>query len=293
MPELPEVEVVVRSLRPYLLGKEIVKLERWREKSLPQNLVEAEGRSLGAKVIGVTRRAKFIDIILENGMHILTHLKMTGQLIYAGESEEQTAGGGHPTSDWRAQLPGKHTRLTWTLLDEKGKRSHLYFNDQRVFGWMQVLSESEVAEKYYQKLGPDANTAEFTSEYLAGKLTKKRIPIKVAIMDNEIVCGLGNIYAAEACFGAGIDPRRAANSLSENELQKIVTEAKKVLALAIEEGGTTFDGKYVDADGQSGRMVEKLQVYGRAGQLCYKCGATLELIKLGGRATVFCPGCQK
>ena len=296
MPELPEVEVVVRSLGDFLLGQKITDIELRREKSLPQGLSLVKKRALGQTITAITRRAKFIQISLSNDFQILTHLKMTGQLIYVGgnTAKRETAGGGHPTADWIRQLPGKHTRTIWTLADNRELRvNKLYFNDQRVFGWMKVLSLEEIERDYYSKLGPDANSEEFTVAYLQPKLAKKSIAIKTAIMDNAIVCGLGNIYAAETCWAIGLDPRTPAKLVSTGKLTELVEQSKKILAQAIKAGGTTFDGKYVDAEGKSGNYSEELHVYGHAGQKCERCEAILENVKLGGRATVFCPSCQK
>lgn len=300
MPELPEVESVVRSLKELVLGKRIKKIELKREKSLPQGEKYVTKKIQGGKILDVRRRAKFIDIVLQperesddlliksSCLHLLTHLKMTGQLVFVGADEKSLAGGGHPTNDWRAQLPGTQTRIIYTFDDD----AHLYFNDQRVFGWMKVVDDEEL-KAVYSCLGPDANNPDLSAEYLQEKLVKKRIPIKLALLDNKIVCGLGNIYVAETLWAAGIDPRRPAQNISLVELKKIIKEAQKILKLAISAGGTTFDGRYVDARGDRGNFTEQLKVYGRAGQPCLKCGQALVAIRQGGRQTVYCPHCQK
>ncbi|MCL2110247.1 bifunctional DNA-formamidopyrimidine glycosylase/DNA-(apurinic or apyrimidinic site) lyase [Microgenomates group bacterium] len=280
MPELPEVEVVVRSLRGFLAGRVIRELEVRKEKSWEGEAGEVVGR----KIVDIGRRARFVLLKLDNGKTILTHLKMTGQLIFKGE---KIAGGGHPTEDWLEQLPGKHTRIVFTLDDG----SHLFFNDQRIFGYMRVVDEEELRE-VMGKIGPDANTSEFGEAYLAGKIVKRKTAIKQLIMDNKIVAGVGNIYAQESLFRARIDPRRAGESLSGAEVGRIVREIKGILAEAIAAGGTTFDGKYVDGEGKSGEFSAKLQVYGRSGEKCLVCGADLETIRQGGRRTVYCLGCQ-
>ncbi len=162
----------------------------------------------------------------------------------------------------------------------------------RVFGWIRVLTDSQV-EKELVKLGPDANDDLFTANYLKGRVLSRTIPIKQAIMLNELVAGIGNIYAAEALFLAGIDPRRPANSLNMSELKKLVIYIKKVLDEGIKHKGTTFDGKYVDLSGMSGEHQHHLNVYGRAGEVCVSCGSKLSNVKIAGRGTVFCEKCQK
>lgn len=297
MPELPEVESVVRSLRKFVVGEKIAEVELRREKSLPQGEKYVRQKSRNCIIIAVERRAKYIDLILQperdsqnlpEKLHLLTHLKMTGQLIFVGGDEKKLAGGGHPTADWRAQLPGPHTRIIYTFDDG----AHLYFNDQRVFGWMKIVDTKELAE-IYACLGPDANTNDWSAKYLKEKLAKKRIPIKQALLDNKILCGLGNIYVAEALWAARIDPRRPAQSLSLTELEEIEHKVRAVLDRAIAAGGTTFDGRYVDARGERGNFTEQLQVYGRNEQTCHRCGQTLAAIRQGGRQTIFCPHCQK
>ena len=291
MPELPEVESVVRSLKELVIGQEFRHLELLRDKSLPQGLDFVSQKIAHKTISDVRRRAKFIDLVIKDNqeeLHLVTHLKMTGQLIFLAANNQQLAGGGHPTDDWRQQLPGKQTRLIFTFASQ----NHLFFNDQRVFGWMQVFSNSELNHLYAQ-LGPDVNTPAWNTDFLAQKLASKRIPIKQALLDNKIGCGLGNIYVAEALFAAAIDPRRPSHSLSFDELKLLVKEVKIVIDRAIAAGGTTFDGRYVDARGQSGSFVEQLNVYGRSGQNCLKCNHSLTAIKQGGRQTVFCEFCQK
>lgn len=283
MPELPEVETVKNSLRDFLLGRKISSIEILRPKSFP--FPEKENFILNQKIIDFRRRAKFLDLVFANNWHLLTHLKMTGQLLY--QNKKNLAGGGHPTADFLQQLPGKHTRIIYTL----DNNSHLYFNDMRVFGWMKILSESQLQQEY-QKLGPDANTNQLTATYLITKIEKRKQPIKQVIMDNEICCGLGNIYAAETLFAAGIDPRRPANLITKKEAAKIVAAAKKILNLAISKRGTTFDGRYLDGLGQSGNFESFLQIYNHEGDKCKKCGTTVQNVKLGGRSTCFCAHCQ-
>ncbi len=282
MPELPEVETVKRRLNQVVAGKTIEDIQVLRKKSFSGQIESI----LNSKITAIKRQAKLIRFCLDNDKNLLVHLKMTGQLIYV--SDEERIGGGHPTSDWIDQLPGKHTRIIFTFADE----SHLYFNDMRVFGWIRVLTDEQV-EAEFDKYGPDANTDDFTTKYLQKALSNRTIPIKQAILIGKIVGGIGNIYACEALFEAGIDPRRPANQLSDQEYERLVLAIKKVLQQGIKSGGTTFDGSYVNVDGLSGNYQEKLKVYGREDEGCLRCSGKVKKIKISGRGTYFCPSCQK
>ncbi len=282
MPELPEVETVKRRLNQVVVGKTIEDVQILREKSFSGQVKSI----LNSKITAVKRQAKLIRFCLGNDLNLLVHLKMTGQLIYV--ADDKRIGGGHPTSDWVDQLPGKHTRIIFTFADG----SHLYFNDMRVFGWIRVLSDKAVQAEF-DKYGPDADTDDFTADYLQQALSNRTIPIKQAILIGQIVGGLGNIYACEALFEAGIDPRRSANQLSDEEYERLVLAIKRVLKQGIKSGGTTFDGSYVNVDGLSGNYQEKLKVYGREDEDCVRCAGKVKKIKISGRGTYFCPDCQK
>lgn len=281
MPELPEVETIKRRLEEILPSKVINQVTVLREKSFQGNISQV----LNKKVLKISRRAKLLRIHLNDNLNLLIHLKMTGQLIY--QDDEIRLGGGHPTSDWVNTLPSSHTRIIFKFSDG----SHLFFNDMRVFGWIRVLTDSLI-EKEFAKFGPDANDDLFTASYLKEQILSRTIPIKQAIMLNEIAGGVGNIYAAEALFLAGIDPRRPANSLNMHELKRLVMNIKIVLDEGIKHNGTTFDGKYVDLSGMSGKHQYHLSVYGRAGEVCKNCGCKLSSVKIAGRGTVFCEKCQ-
>ena len=278
MPELPEVETVVRSLRPYVVSKKIVHIDVRKDKSFPDS--KRFGDVIDHKITKVWRRAKLIIMDLDNHYHLLTHLKMTGQLLY--QSEKWLAGGGHPTRDVLAQLPGKHTRVILDLDDG----SHLFFNDLRIFGWIRVLNDDELALEL-AKYGPDAN-AIADPDRLWSLWQRVRRPIKQVLMDNKYLSGIGNIYAAELCWECGLDPRRPAFELSRDEVKALARQAHDLLERAISYGGTTFDGRYVNADGKGGEFEQFLDVYGRGGQKCHRCGAMLKSIKIGGRSSVFC-----
>jgi len=282
MPELPEVETVVRRLTEVLPGKTIIELSVLRDKSFQGN----PSFLLDQQIKSISRRAKIICLHLTNEKIVLIYLKMTGQLIY--HSKDKKIGGGHPSADWVNQLPSSHTRIIAHLNDG----DKLFFNDMRVFGWWKIIDPKDL-EFEFRNYGPDVNTVDFSLEYLTEKLVKKSMPIKQVIMDNSTVAGIGNIYASEALYLAGIDPRRSAKSLDKKEIKDLYNFAKQVIDAGIIAGGTTFDGKYVDIFGMAGQYQNQLNVYGQDGKSCLKCGALINKVKLGGRGSFFCPNCQK
>lgn len=282
MPELPEVETVKQRLSEILTGKTISEIEVLREKSFKGNPQQVAGLC----IVSISRRAKLLRVRLNNHFNLLIHLKMTGQLIYTDDG--QRIGGGHPTADWVDSLPSSHTRVVIHFEDG----STLFFNDMRVFGWIKVLTDDQVQQEY-SRYGPDANSSEFTAKYLKEKLQTRTIAIKQAIMINEILAGVGNIYASEALFLAGIDPQKSAKKISLKEIKSLVVEIKKVIEAGIKHGGTTFDGKFVDVSGLSGNHQEHLHVYGLEGEKCDNCGSEIKKVKIGGRGTYYCEYCQK
>ncbi len=281
MPELPEVETIVRKLKAVVVGRKIEQVEIFNPKTFhgdPQLLFKQE-------IIDVSRRAKIIEIIFDNDYVLLTHLKMTGQYLF--QSQDNLVAGGHPTTDWQEQLPGKHTRVQINFSDS----SKLFFNDMRKFGWLKLVHNEELTT-IYSVLGPDIISPDVTVDYLLSKFQRRKMPIKQAIMLNEIVCGVGNIYACDSLNLAKISPFRSANSLNREEVEVLLFAMKTIINKAIEHGGTTFDGKYVDIEGKAGNYQTKVLTYGREGKSCYNCGSTIMKAKLGGRGTYFCSNCQ-
>ena len=228
---------------------------------------------------------------------------MTGQFIFRGVDGERV-GGGHPTADWVNKLPSKHTRIIFNFSDG----SKMFFNDMRVFGWVKVFKNEELKEQF-SHLGPDilseseieavyngemeAGESDFDLDYLLEKAKRRTIPIKQFIMNNQVICGVGNIYASEALFDAGLSPIRSASKVKRKEMRKLLASMKKIVKQSVLKGGTTFDGKYVGVDGFAGGFQNDLKVYGRAEEPCLICGTKIERIKQGGRSTFYCPACQK
>jgi formamidopyrimidine-DNA glycosylase len=282
MPELPEVETVVRKLKNLIVGKIILDIEVLNTKSFTGD----KSKLVGSIVKDVRRRAKIINIVIDDDLYLLTHLKMTGQ--YVLQDGVKRVGGGHPTNDWVDSLPSRHTRVIFHFEDG----SKLFFNDMRKFGWIRQYSQQQL-DQAYSKLGPDVIEPELTLEYLKSQLQRRTIPIKQAIMINEILCGVGNIYACDSLNDAKISPFRPSKSLSDLELKNLIYSMKKIVNIAIDKGGTTFDGMYVDVDGMAGSYQDNILTYGREGKSCYNCGSLIKKEKLGGRGTYYCPTCQK
>lgn len=281
MPELPEVETIVRKLAAVLPGKSITQAVALHPKTFIGDIQAV----MGKKIVSVARRAKIIRIQFNNHHSLIVHLKMTGQLIYV--DGQQRIGGGHPTPDWVNALPSKHTRVWFGFAN--GEK--LFFNDQRLFGWIKLLTDSEV-EQVFSALAPDVNTSAFTADYLAQKLINRSQSIKQLLMDTKIVSGIGNIYVCDALNLAQINPFKSGKSLSKEEVQRIVEATKTIINKGIEMGGTTFDGMYVDIEGLAGDYQSVVRVYGRAGKPCSNCQGTIIKTQLGGRGTYYCSICQ-
>ena len=283
MPELPEVETIVRRLLPKIKGKNITRIKVLREKSWQGDAQLV----LNNEVVDVYRRAKLTIIKLaKNDYFLLVHLKMTGQLIYVGADQERV-GGGHPTADWVAALPSKHTRIIFDLSDG----AKLFFNDMRVFGWIKTLDQPQL-EAELGKYGPDVIDENLTAKKLWEKLQKKNVSIKQAIMDNKIMAGVGNIYACDGLNLARLSPTRLAKSLTLVGTDKLLVALREVVNLGIKLGGATISD-YTDVDGFAGQYQTVCRVYGKEGLACPNCGGKIKRIKQGGRSTFFCPDCQK
>ena len=281
MPELPEVETIVRELDRVLPGKKITTVSVLRAKSFIGDEKELVGKTIGS----VERRSKMTVVGFSHyPKKLVIHLKMTGQLIYLSGTHRVV--GGHPTPDWVNELPSKSTRIVMEL--DNGAK--LFFNDLRVFGWMKIIQNSEFRIQE-SRMPPDVTSEEFTVEYFAKVLGKSGRPIKLVLMDQAKFGGVGNIYANDALYLARISPKRKAKEITEKEEGELYEAVKKVINLGIKYGGASVD-KYVDAAGMGGKYQEHFLVYGRNGQKCTRDRDVIKKIKLGGRGTYYCPGCQ-
>ncbi|MCL5783826.1 MAG: bifunctional DNA-formamidopyrimidine glycosylase/DNA-(apurinic or apyrimidinic site) lyase [Patescibacteria group bacterium] len=290
MPELPEVEVIKLGLQRKIVGLKIQKIEVLSQKSFLGNPKLVEGQ----KVLNIWRRAKILGINLSGGVTLLFHLKMSGQIIYQRskikDQKEDKIIGGHPTEDMLGKMPNSHTRVIFEFSDN----SHLYFNDQRRFGWIKIVDRQQVTgDSSIKRLGPEPLEKDFTWQVLKKNLLRhKSMPVKVAIMDQSVVAGIGNIYANEACFNARLDPRTKVKGLTDEQYKKLYKGIIEALETGIKYKGSTR-AHFVDAEGNKGYFLDYAYCYGRDGQKCKICGTKIQKIQLGGRGTYFCPHDQK
>ncbi len=274
MPELPEIEVLRRSLSPLLVGDRILGL-RVRNPSLREPV---DRRGLGRTVRGrgierLRRRAKYLLIDLEGGRTLVVHLGMSGRLtLVAGDAPVQ------PHEHVAFQLAG-------------GRR--LAFRDPRRFGLVFALPTRRLAaDRHFARLGMEPLGEEFSGEALSGLARGRRGPVKTFLMDGRLVVGLGNIYASEALHVAAIHPRRSVARISPSSWQRLAAAVQATLRQAIGEGGTTLND-FADGEGRSGYFQVSLRAYGREGESCRRCGRAIRRIVMGGRGTFYCPGCQR
>ncbi|MCR4407300.1 MAG: bifunctional DNA-formamidopyrimidine glycosylase/DNA-(apurinic or apyrimidinic site) lyase [Anaerolineae bacterium] len=270
MPELPEVETIARKLRKPLVGRTITAVEIcWPRTIAAPSPTEFERQIVGQTVQAVGRRGKFLVLQLSEGATLLVHLRMAGQLLLKSS----------------VSPPGKHVRVVFTLDDG----STLRFRDQRKFGRMWLVDDPQVV---LGKLGPEPLADDFTPQVLARLIGRRSGMLKPLLLNQSFLAGLGNIYADEVLFRAGLHPRRKADSLNETEVTQLYHAIRQVLEEAITGQGTTFDGVYQQVNGSSGAFQDSLQVYRRAGKPCPRCGTPIERTTVGGRGTHFCPHCQ-
>ncbi|GBE57746.1 formamidopyrimidine-DNA glycosylase [bacterium BMS3Abin01] len=274
MPELPEVETIRRQLDPLVRDRIIGRVE------IPDPTVAAPWSAArfrraisGKRIQRLTRRGKYLRFELADGETLVIHLRMTGRLTHL----ERRPGG-----DRR-----RHLRLLLHLDDG----TFIAFHDTRRLGKAFIIPAGD-SRAYWQKLGPEPLGRSFTPARLAKMTAGRDRQIKTLLMDQSFIAGIGNIYADEALFDAGIDPRRPAGKLTQPEITRLHSSIRKTLKKAIRLEGSSIDS-YVNARGEKGGFQETFQVHRRQGEPCPRCGHTIEKIRVGGRGTYFCPYCQK
>ncbi len=276
MPELPEVECLTRAVRGVILGKRLDEMVfhradlRW---PIPQ--LDLQKLIAGKTVLSVERRSKYLLIETESGFAII-HLGMTGNMLFSSER----------------QAPWNHTHASFLVADQDGARGYLHYVDPRRFGCILCCSREELAfHPLLKNLGPEPLETESLDQILWQRSRGKTVAVKNFLMDAHNVVGVGNIYANESLFLAGVRPSRKASRVKREEWTRIASSIKSVLQEAIQAGGTSFrDYKHVD--GQPGYFELSLRVYGRGGDPCLRCQTKLASSKIGGRASYFCPQCQ-
>lgn len=288
MPELPEVETVRRGLNKLIVGKLIVAVSSDTVRSFPNNLEDVKLFLVGSEIINIRRRAKVLMIDLSTKYTLVIHLKMTGQLVFVDNISR--FGAGHPNDSLIGSLPDKSTRVDIEFTD----KSHLYFNDQRKFGWVKLIPTFEVPNiDFMKKVGPEPLEDSFTASDFAIRFKRRsRTTIKAALLDQTVIAGVGNIYADESLWGAKIHPSRLVNTITDDEFKKLYTEVRLVMNLSIEKGGST-NRNYVNAEGKKGSYMDFARVFRREGLACSRCDTEIIKIRVAGRGTHICPNCQK
>lgn len=274
MPELPEIEVLRRSLEPRVVGSRIEKARVWnpdlRERLDPRRLSAATRRR---RILSVRRRAKYLLLDLESDRTLAIHLGMSGRLTLAPVGTNREA----------------HEHVTLFL--DSGQR--LRFRDTRRFGLVLPLRTSRLErDRHFAHLGIEPLAEDFSGETLQRLAKGRRTPIKTFLMDARLIVGVGNIYAAEALHRAGIHPTRSVRRIARDRWSRLAVAIQKTLRDAITQGGTTLND-FTDAAGESGYFRVSLQVYDRQGSACRKCGTVIRRIVQSGRSTFYCPGCQR
>jgi formamidopyrimidine-DNA glycosylase len=273
MPELPEVETVCQGLKDKVLNSKIIGVRKYRDNIrnvIPKNI---EGLTLNSRITAIKRVAKYILIELDNQQTLIFHLGMSGKLFLSHAIFEKQ----------------KHDHFILDLDNEL----HVIFNDPRRFGIVDVANTSHVEHlKYFANLGVEPLSEKFNALYLIQAFSKKTSPIKVVLMDNHIVVGIGNIYAVESLFRSNIHPSIPANLLTFEQTATLVKHIKQVLMEAIAAGGSSLKD-YVNSQGEKGYFQNNFFVYNKEGEPCSICNTKIGKIQQGGRSSFFCSSCQK
>jgi formamidopyrimidine-DNA glycosylase len=267
LPELPEVETIRAQLAPRLEGRMLTRVEILDPRlTRPVDLFEVAEELEGDVVVAVERRGKYLLLRLESGLALLVHLRMTGSFGFT---------------------PVSHERAVVELDDG----SRLAYRDVRRFGTWLVLEDAELEPYLATKNGPEPLGRRFTSRWLGAELARRRAPLKAVLLDQRVVAGLGNIYADEALWRARLSPLRPASSLAAGDAARLARAIRAALRTGIERQGSTLS-EYRTPDGAAGSMQEEFRVYGRDGEPCPRCRATVAKTRVGGRGTWYCPRCQ-
>ena len=273
MPELPEVETVRRGLVKHAVGQTITAVAQLHPRALAPKSIAKLDQLAGAKVQSIERRGKFLWFVLDRPFVLAAHLGMSGQFLVD-------------------PVDHRHTRAILQL--KKGlRKSSLHFNDQRTFGWLSVEELVDGVPTSVAKIAPDLFESAFDVAAVSTDIHRRTSSIKTAILNQNILSGIGNIYADESLWLAKVHPERKANELKPAQIRKVLESAKKVMSDALEVGGTSFDEFYVNVNGESGYFDISLNAYGQEGEPCARCGTQIKRIKFSNRSSHFCPNCQR
>jgi formamidopyrimidine-DNA glycosylase len=284
VPELPEVESLVRDLSPSVVGRAIQTVAVHKPKLFDATPGLTLEDLFGRRIERLWRRGKLTVWELTEGLALVVHLKLAGQIVHISRDGQELAHGGHPVPMWGAPLPHKSSHVVFCLDDG----SILYLTDIRQFARLHLMPQTEVSKFLkHQKIGVEPLTRRFTALALGSKLKRRSIPLKTTIMDQSVVGGIGNIYADESLWRAKLHPRRPASSLSDAEITRLHRAIRSVLDYAVREGAAFVPhGKAI-----SDRDFP--YCHGRAGSPCPRCKTIIQKEWVGGRGTHFCPKCQK
>jgi len=271
MPELPEVETIRKDLERLIVGRKVLDIKTDSPKQVQPSLEVVKKVIVGTIIKKVQRRAKILQIFFSNGKIIIVHLKLTGRLLVRKKGDK--------IDDWQ--------HIVVSLSGDK----ELRFADSRKFGWFRLLKDEKELQKIMGGFGPEPFD-DLTLPIFQKILGSTSRPVKIVLMDQQRISGVGNIYASESLFLAKIDPRRPANKISKKGTEKLYQALEKVLKAGIKYRGAS-DQYYLDALGHKGFYQEHFLVYGRQGKKCLACSGTIKRISLGGRGTFYCPQCQK
>lgn len=270
MPELPEVETIRRGLEN-LCDKKVNRIFRSDKKMRIESNLDLQGLK-GAKILEVSRRARYLIINFDNKKSLIIHLGMSGKITYGKDFKRL-----------------KHDHFACEFDDG----TWLIFNDARRFGFIDLIESKNLkTHKMLAKLGPEPLSEEFNLTDLSKKLQRKKMNIKTTMMDNEIVVGVGNIYINESLFDSGISPLRNACDLSEKEVKKLISSIKKTIKKAIDLGGSSISD-YVTSNGDLGNFQNTFRVYGRVKENCLQCSDSITRLVQNGRSSFYCPTCQE
>ena len=278
MPELPEVETVRRGLEPWLKGKRIRAVEVFHPRAVRDGSQIPLDAILGARIKRVDRRGKFLWFVLDRELALVGHLGMSGQMLASSKKSARE----------------KHCRAR---IDFGDKNREFRFIDQRTFGWLSV--ETLVDSKYgilpecCSHIAPDVFADEFDEKKVIENIRSRKVEIKKALLNQEILSGIGNIYADEALWQARIHPGTPASTLLDSELKALLKAVRRVMRSALKKGGTSFDDLYINVNGESGYFEVSLKAYGREDEPCQRCRTLIRRITFANRSSHFCPTCQR
>jgi len=285
MPELPEVETIRRDLIKVILDKKISLVEIAKPKIVRNKIKEFQSILTGNSFSNIGRIGKLLYFYLPRKKYLLVHLKMTGQLIY--QAKNNLIAGGHNWPPLGESLPNKYSHVIFTFTDH----SQLFFNDQRQFGYMEIVDQKKL-NSIIGKYGIEPLTDQYTYPEFDKIVKKRQTSIKNVLLNQSLIAGIGNIYADEILHAAQIRPEKKAIKLTSKARQDIFNNSQKIIAQAIKYRGTTFNN-YRDSNSQKGNYISQLQVYGKEGETCPRCGNTIVRKKINGRSAHYCPHCQK